>query len=148
MIGGQWLPGEIPDQPVPSLGFILPGGTPAGETFLVVPRLGTISPWSSKATDIARNCGLAQVRRIERGTLFFVQAKERLDRTRIAGLLHDRMTESVLASLEEAQGMFRHIAPRPLERVPLAQLEAANTRLGLESHRYRAQLRTPERPQD
>ena len=55
------------------------GGTPAGEAFLVVPRLGTISPWSSKATDIARNCGLAQVRRIERGTLFFVQAKERLD---------------------------------------------------------------------
>ena len=98
---------------------------------LVVPRLGTISPWSSKATDIARNCGLARVRRIERGTLFFVQATGEPDRTRIAALLHDRMTESVLASLDEADGLFRRVAPRPLGRVPLAQLEQTNLRLGL-----------------
>jgi phosphoribosylformylglycinamidine synthase len=108
-----------------------PAKAPPGESFLVVPRLGTISPWSSKATDIARNCGLANVRRIERGTLFFVDAKGTLDRARIAPFLHDRMTESVLASLDEAGGVFQHVAPRPLARVPLAELDAANARLGL-----------------
>jgi phosphoribosylformylglycinamidine synthase len=108
-----------------------PAGDPAGEPFVVVPRLGTISPWSSKATDIARNCGLAGVRRIERGILFSVSAKEKIDRERIGTLLHDRMTESVLASLEEADGLFRHVAPRALESVPLRLLGEANTRLGL-----------------
>ena len=112
-------------------GAPLQGGAPKGDLFLVVPRLGTISPWSSKATDIARNCGLNSVSRIERGTLFFIDAKERLDRERVGALLHDRMTESVLASLDEAEGMFTHVAPRPLGRVPLAQLDEANTRLGL-----------------
>ena len=109
----------------------LEGKAPPGEPFLVVPRIGTISPWSSKATDIARNCGLVQVRRIERGTLYFVDAGKNPDRARIAALLHDRMTESVLASLEEAEGIFRHVAPRALARVPLAELDAANARLGL-----------------
>ncbi len=85
-------------------------GYPAGERFLVVPRLGTISPWSSKATDIARNCGLDGLRRIERGILFFVESKEKTNRERIGALLHDRMTESVLGSLDEAEGMFRHVA--------------------------------------
>jgi phosphoribosylformylglycinamidine synthase len=108
-----------------------PEGRPRGETFLVVPRLGTLSPWASKATDIAHNCGLAGVRRMERGILFFIDAKGEIDRDRISPLLHDRMTESVLGSLDEAEGLFRHVAPRPLERVPLAGLEAANARLGL-----------------
>jgi phosphoribosylformylglycinamidine synthase len=108
-----------------------PDRDPAGERFVVVPRLGTISPWSSKATDIARNCGLLGVRRIERGIQFFISSKEKPNRGRIGALLHDRMTESVLASLGEADGMFRHVAPRPLEKVPLAQLEQANARLGL-----------------
>ena len=108
-----------------------PAGDPAGELFVVVPRLGTISPWSSKATDIARNCGLDGVRRIERGILFSIESKEKMNRARVGALIHDRMTESVLASLDEAAGMFRHVAPRPLERVPLAQLEQANARLGL-----------------
>ncbi|HTP61180.1 MAG TPA: phosphoribosylformylglycinamidine synthase [Burkholderiales bacterium] len=107
------------------------GGMPAGELFLVVPRLGTISPWSSKATDIARNCGLEGVRRIERGTLFAVDTKAKLDRAKVGALLHDRMTENVLSSLEEAEGLFTHVAPRPLGRVPVAKLEDANARLGL-----------------
>jgi phosphoribosylformylglycinamidine synthase len=103
-----------------------------GAAFLVVPRLGTISPWSSKATDIARNCGLAGIRRIERGILFSIAAKkEEIDRERIGALLHDRMTESVLGSLDEADRLFSHVAPRPLGRVPLPELEAANQRLGL-----------------
>jgi phosphoribosylformylglycinamidine synthase len=115
-------------------GSPLQGGHSRAALFLVVPRLGTISPWSSKATDIARNCGLTRIRRIERGIAYYVStgAAESADgRSRVAPLLRDRMTESVLATLDEAQELFRHVAPRPLGRVPLAQLEEANMRLGL-----------------
>jgi phosphoribosylformylglycinamidine synthase len=108
---------------------------PAPETlFVVVPRLGTISPWSSKATDIARNCGLTAIRRIERGIAYYLAldpAGAADARARIAPLLHDRMTESVLAAMDEAEGLFRHVAPRALARVALPDLEEANTRLGL-----------------
>src|SRR5690606_6926335 len=98
---------------------------------LVVPRLGTLSPWSSKATDIARNCGLAGVRRIERGTLYLVEKRGALDVPAIAPLLHDRMTETLLASPEEAARLFEHVPPRPLGTVPLGELREANVRLGL-----------------
>jgi phosphoribosylformylglycinamidine synthase len=106
----------------------------AGPEVLVVPRIGTISPWSSKATDIARNCGLALVRRIERGTVFVLARAVPVER--IAAALHDRMTESVLASADEAERLFRHVPPPPMASVPLrAQgrraLEDANTALGL-----------------
>ena len=104
---------------------------PSGTLFLVVPRIGTISPWSSKATDIARNCGLPAVKRIERGIAYFVETDEAPDRAALAPLLHDRMTEAVLASLDDAAQLFRHVAPRPLGRVPLAGLEEANRALGL-----------------
>jgi phosphoribosylformylglycinamidine synthase len=116
------------------LDYGAPAGEAQGELFLVVPRLGTISPWSSKATDIARNCGLALVRRIERGTAFRVACRGPLagpERRAIAALLHDRMTETVLAAFDEADALFRHVAPRPLETVPRARLEEANRRLGL-----------------
>jgi phosphoribosylformylglycinamidine synthase len=107
-------------------------GDHAGDIpFLVVPRLGTISPWSSKATDIARNCGLGGLRRIERGILFFVSSGGEIDRERVGALIHDRMTESVLASLDEAGQLFRHVAPRALGRVAPGELEDANARLGL-----------------
>src|SRR3970282_1438891 len=104
-------------------GAPLQGGHSRATLFLVVPRLGTISPWSSKATDIARNCGLTGIRRIERGIAYHVSsgASNSADgRARIAPLLHDRMTESVLATLDEAQELFRHVAPRRLERAPLS----------------------------
>ena len=74
----------------------------AGELFLVVPRPGTLSPWSSKATDIARNCGLARVRRIERGIAYYLDCSGTIAaelRARIAAPLHDRMVEAVFASL-------------------------------------------------
>jgi phosphoribosylformylglycinamidine synthase len=101
-----------------------------GDTlYLVVPRIGTVSPWSSKATDIARNCGLPQVARIERGTAYHVAGAERS--AAVAALLHDRMTEAVLAGFEEAAQLFRHVPPRPLGHVALGALEAANARLGL-----------------
>ena len=105
-----------------------------GALFLVVPRLGTISPWSSKATDIARNCGLTQVLRIERGTAYRVDCAAPLSppqRAAIAALLHDRMTEVVLSSPGEAAALFRHVAPRPLGHVARAELVDANRRLGL-----------------
>jgi len=95
-----------------------------GTLYLVVPRLGTISPWSSKATDIARNCGLASVRRIERGTAFHVEGARDP-----AACLHDRMTQTVLRSLEDAAKLFEHVAPRPLEHVH--DIRRANRDLGL-----------------
>jgi len=109
----------------------------AGELFLVVPRLGTISPWSSKATDIAWNCGLDAVERIERGIAFRVQGKiGDADRAKIAALLHDRMTESVMADFEETAKLFQHFEPKPLTSVDVlsggrAALVEANGRLGL-----------------
>ena len=106
-----------------------PGAAPAGELYLVVPRIGTISPWSSKASDIARNCGLGNLRRIERGTAYHVAGAKRSDA--VAALLHDRMTETVLEAFDAAAQLFRHVPPRPLARVPLAGLEEANRRLGL-----------------
>jgi phosphoribosylformylglycinamidine synthase len=107
-----------------------PGAEPAGEGFLVVPRLGTISPWSSKATDIARNCGLAGVKRIERGTHYFLAGKIS-EPDAVAALLHDRMTETVLRSTAEAGALFAHVPPRPLRTFPVDALEAVNAQLGL-----------------
>ena len=102
---------------------------------LVVPRLGTISPWSSKATDIARGCGLAAVRRIERGISYAVAGRV-TDARALRAALHDRMTESVLGGAVEAQALFNRADPRPFASIPVittgrAALEAANARLGL-----------------
>jgi phosphoribosylformylglycinamidine synthase len=102
---------------------------------LVVPRLGTISPWSSKATEIARGCGLTSVRRIERG-IWYAVAGTITDERALAAGLHDRMTESVLETAAQAEALFTRADPRPLARVPLgaggrAALEQANVALGL-----------------
>ena len=100
-------------------------GAPQGELRLVLPRFGTVSPWSSKATDIARNCGLAKVIRLERGIAFHVAMKDggplrpKVDRA-IAEAIHDRMTETVVGSLEEATRLFERHEPRPLSTIPLA----------------------------
>lgn len=112
---------------------------PVGQLFLVVPRPGTISPWSSKATDIVRNCGLTRIDRIERGVAYYVQASGVLDapvRAAIAAVLHDRMTESVLGQLDDAASLFRHEQPRPLASVDILSggreaLVEANQSLGL-----------------
>ncbi|HEX6321379.1 MAG TPA: phosphoribosylformylglycinamidine synthase, partial [Burkholderiales bacterium] len=98
-----------------------------GEALLVVPRLGTISPWSSKASDIARNCGLASVIRIERGKVFYLAGATR----DVGALLHDRMTETVLRSFDEAARLFDRVEPRPLETIPVERIGEANRRLGL-----------------
>ena len=108
-------------------------------TLLVVPRLGTISPWSSKATDIARICGLESVIRIERGVEYLLHSSRLLTEEEIrvvSGLLHDRMTESVLTEQADRDTLFASHAARPLAHVPLQSegpvaLERANGDLGL-----------------
>src|SRR6266853_1953304 len=115
-----------------------PAEAGAGECLLVVPRTGTISPWSSKATDIARVCGLAGVRRIERGIEYRVRAARPLGSERLARLapvLFDRMTEMALSDGAQAARLFEHVQPRPLARLSLAAgraaLEEADRALGL-----------------
>ena len=110
----------------------------SGNLFLVVPRLGTISPWSSKATDIAHNAGLSKVSRIERGVLYQIDSKTLSDPEieKIAACLHDRMTETVLPSLDQADQLFVQQTPKPQQSVDILQggrdaLVAANTELGL-----------------
>ncbi len=110
--------------------------TEKGALLLVVPRIGTISPWSSKATDIARQCGLAKVRRIERGVAYFVEGLDGKLKQALLPLIHDRMTEAVMTAFESADALFQHIEPRPLESVDIltggrAALEAANQDMGL-----------------
>lgn len=110
----------------------------SGEILLVVPREGTISPWSSKATDIAHVCGLDAIRRIERGITYRLHSAQPLGPERLAALapvLFDRMTEMVLFDPAEAQRSFGHAKPKPLARISLATglaaLEKANRELGL-----------------
>ena len=122
----------------------------AVEEFIVIPRFGTISPWASKATDIAHNCGMAQIHRIERGVAYTVSLKGGLlgtslgapkhlpdgELAAVTALLHDRMTESVLRHADQAALLFRELEAKPLASVDLlglgkAALENANTELGL-----------------
>ncbi len=111
----------------------------AGRTILVIPRPGTISPWASKATDIAHVCGLAAVHRIERGIVYTVAADAPLsdaDLQRLAAPLHDRMIEAACLAIDDAAALFAHHAARPLAHVALggdgrAALRDANVRLGL-----------------
>ncbi|HEV2442519.1 MAG TPA: phosphoribosylformylglycinamidine synthase [Steroidobacteraceae bacterium] len=108
------------------------------ERLLVVPREGTISPWSSKATDIAHVCGLSGVERIERGIEYRIASREPLGPQRLSQLapaLLDRMTEMALLDAAEAGRLFGHSAPRPARRISLAggraSLEEANRTMGL-----------------
>ncbi|MGZ5848730.1 MAG: phosphoribosylformylglycinamidine synthase, partial [Ramlibacter sp.] len=120
-------------------------GSAQGELFVVTPRLGTVSPWASKATDIAHNCGLG-VKRLERAVEYRVQLKGGLlggkahlapaQREAIAALLHDRMTESVLPDRGGAQHLFDEVQAPPMEEVDVlgggrAALERANVQFGL-----------------
>jgi phosphoribosylformylglycinamidine synthase len=110
-----------------------------GKLFLVVPRPGTISPWSSKATDIAHNCGLNHVIRIERGISYYVNAKGTLSDekiTKIEQLLSDRMVEVVFSEMSHANALFKQEKPRSLTSVDIIgggadALRLANVSLGL-----------------
>ena len=112
---------------------------PRGHMLLVTPRPGTISPWSSKATDIAHNCGLSQVKRLERGIVYYIEAAAELNQQQlqlIAALLHDRMMEAVFTELTQAQALFAKAQPAPLASVDIITggreaLAKANSEMGL-----------------
>jgi len=118
--------------------------------FFVIPRLGTISPWASKATDIAHNCGMSHVHRIERGVAYTIVLKSGIlgssigapkklsdeELAKVAALLHDRMTDTVLRSADEAAQLFTELEGRQLESIDVLgqgreALLRANTELGL-----------------
>lgn len=125
---------------------------PEGELFLVTPRPGTISPWSSKATDIARICQLTSVQRLERGVAYYLKrdgifkteedgSKTTSDgisnkRSELASAIHDRMMQVVYSEVEDAEVLFEEHKPRELSSVDilgrgLGALEEANAELGL-----------------
>ena len=120
-------------------------GPSDGALIVVAPRLGTVSPWASKATDIAHNCGLA-IKRVERVTEFRLSLKSGLlggtkaltgeELQAAAALLHDRMTESVLLTRENASHLFDEQPGKAMAHVDVlgrgkAALESANTEFGL-----------------
>jgi phosphoribosylformylglycinamidine synthase len=101
--------------------------------FLVVPRLGTISSWSSKATDIAHNCALSQIKRIERGVFYTVNG---LEKSRMMAHCHDPLTESLLTQTNQLEDLFSQVPPKPLQTFDLLagglpELQRINTQLGL-----------------
>ncbi|RUO58784.1 phosphoribosylformylglycinamidine synthase [Pseudidiomarina insulisalsae] len=110
---------------------------PKGQLLLVTPRRGTISPWSSKATDIAHNCGLDQVRRIERGIAYYLTGDFTADQLEQArAVLHDRMTETVMDAIQQAEKLFYEAEPAMLSSVDLLAggreaLQRANIEMGL-----------------
>jgi len=119
-------------------------GEQGGTLVVVTPRIGTVSPWASKATDIAHNCGFA-VKRVERITEYRLTLKGGLlgkpsltpqQWQQVAAVLHDRMTESAVASREDAFHLFTELEPAPMEHVDVlgggrAALEQANVAWGL-----------------
>ena len=111
------------------------------ELFLVIPRIGTISPWASRATDIANNCGLESVLRIERGIAYYVQTNngaplDDAEKSALIGQIHDRMTEQVFNDLNDAQKLYHSAQPAPLCTIDILQggkaaLITANNAMGL-----------------
>lgn len=107
------------------------------EVVIVAPRLGTISPWSSKATNIAKNCDFDSVKRIERVVVYVVEGVSQCNDLRdLKALLHDRMVETVMTSYDDLSMLFSDVSPRPLALVPVIEagreaLVEANGSLGL-----------------
>ncbi len=135
---------ELTEQQKSTLNHILrygpaiPSHEPKGQLFLVVPRPGTISPWSSKATDIAHNCGLDVINRIERGIAYYVEGAElsEQDTSTVLSFIHDRMTERVLSEFDQASQLFMQASPAELRSVDVMSggrdaLVAANSDWGL-----------------
>ncbi len=107
-----------------------------GEMLLVAPRIGTISPWSSKATEIAHICGLTGVRRLERGIAYWVASALADGAKEVEPLLHDRMTQTVFRRFDEAEALFKHAEPAPCRTIDVLQggrdaLVQADRELGL-----------------
>ena len=136
---------DLTAQEIERLNVLLDYGDAAQEgasdaAFLVVPRLGTISPWASKATDIVHNCGIDAVERIERGVRYDLSfdgnAPSAEELSALTALMHDRMTETVVATDVDAAILFKDVAGKPMAVVDIinggkAALEKANVDLGL-----------------
>ena len=109
------------------------------QEFFVIPRFGTISPWSSKATDIAHACGFESIERIERGIRYSLKFSEKVDdkdAIKLSAKLFDRMTESVCSSIDEIEMLFQNHKPQPVVSIPFKDkgrdaLVEANNNLGL-----------------
>lgn len=118
---------------------IVGGQQLANVSRIVVPRPGTISPWSSKATDIVHNCGLSKIERIERGIVYDISSKTALNAGEIQQLdklIHDRMTQTVISTLSAAGQLFRRAEPKPVSSVDILgagkqALVEANSEMGL-----------------
>ena len=95
---------------------------PEGTLFVVAPRPGTISPWSSKATDIAHICGLAEVKRIERAIAYYIDfnggVTEEISQ-KVKAKIHDRMTQKVFQAFNQLGVLFLHEEPKKLVEVPI-----------------------------
>ena len=143
----HWVAGDTPPDPSTEahLARLLTYGEPyaappAGDTatlIVVAPRLGTVSPWASKATDIAHTCGLS-IHRVERVTEYHLHGAPltAAQREACAQLLHDRMTESVLPTPEAAAALFEAREPEPMAHVEVLTrgreaLEEADAAYGL-----------------
>ena len=142
-----WVDGELSAQQENTLNQILTYGPsmqaeePSGEFILVLPRVGTISPWASRATDIVQHCGLPATQRVERGIAYYVQTKNGQaltadERKLLLPLLHDRMTESVFDNKQDAGKLFHTDTPKPLSTIDVLQggkaaLDQANNEMGL-----------------
>ena len=121
-------------------GSKLRNSSPTSQCFWVIPRSGTLSPWSSKATDIAKRCGLGVVRRIERGIVYYIEgikgsSTPERGNTQLLSLLHDRMTQIVVPGSGDID-LFERRIPLALESIPLMKqggvaLAKANAELGL-----------------
>ncbi|MDQ7091459.1 MAG: phosphoribosylformylglycinamidine synthase [Methylococcales bacterium] len=106
--------------------------------FIVAPRAGTISPWSSKATEIVQRCGLSVIKRVERGVIYRIETEEALSKAvqeRVKVLLHDRMTQTIVDNEDELD-LFTTHRPKPLTKINILEqgvgaLQAANSELGL-----------------
>jgi len=142
-----WAEGELTTeqhetlQKILTYGPKLTEGAPSGELFLVIPRPGTISPWSTRATEIARHCGIENMIRLERGIAFYADTANgapltEAEKQALRPLIHDRMTESVFATLKDAERLYHTAEPAPMNSIDILgggrqALETANAEMGL-----------------
>ena len=123
----------------PNIDKLKKSGVTFKNSFTVIPRLGTISPWSSKATEILRNCGMNFLDRVERGFYYSFSSKRILDLEEIrelSGQLTDRMTQGVMLDIKESKNIFSILPPKEVINIPMFEegisaIEQANTSLGL-----------------
>jgi phosphoribosylformylglycinamidine synthase len=134
------IEGELSDKQIQHIQELIHADDEAAlpeQYLIVIPRFGTISPWSSKATDIAQICDITPVKRIERGIVWeFTGEVDDEHKQALAAAIHDRMTETVIDNIADSENLFKHDAPRPLNIIPLQKqgkqaLIDANSQYGL-----------------